>query len=93
MKTAEVMAVKCGRNAFNMKSTAFRYVMPCSVVEVYRRFGGTYSLHFQEGTAFILRITMQAKPASCKYIALLSALFLAYSSVLKLEAVGSSETR
>jgi hypothetical protein len=62
-----------------MKSTNSWAVMPCSLVGVHRRFGGTYRLHLQSRGA---RSRKQAEPASC----------LAYSLTLKMEIMRSSET-
>jgi hypothetical protein len=60
-----------------LKSIIVSYVTPCSLVDVYRRVGGTYCLHLQG---------LRVSHSFCS-------LCLAYSLILKMAAVHSSETQ
>jgi hypothetical protein len=52
--------------AMTINSTAFWRVTPCSLVEVYRRFGGTYYLHLHTR-----RVTLVISKPSCFLLVLL----------------------
>jgi hypothetical protein len=49
--------------AMTMKSTAFCNIMPCSPLEVHRRFGGTYCLHIQGQRVSQARKQQEARSA------------------------------
>jgi hypothetical protein len=65
-----------------MKSSIFRVIVPCSPLNVHRRFGGTGRLHFQ-GRRISQEETNMKQVASRP---------LAYSSTLKMEATCSVGT-
>jgi hypothetical protein len=67
-----------------VKSSIYWDVIPCSLVEVYRRFGITYNLHLQ-----IIKELQANNQEASKNVLLVSC--LTYSSTLKMEAVRSSE--
>jgi hypothetical protein len=77
--------------AVTMKSIVFWDVMPCSLVQVTRRFGGTYCLHLER------RRERDQKVTSMKHAARRASLILNGSSLslvltLKMKAICISET-
>jgi hypothetical protein len=66
------------------KSSVFWDLMPCSLLKVTGRLGGTCHLHVQQREAG----SKQSKLATCFTVVS----FLAYSWTLKMEAICSSET-
>jgi hypothetical protein len=63
-------------------------VTPCTAVEIYHTFGGTYCLHLHSLRVNIASINEEAVSRA----SFLLIIFLTHSSILKMEAVCSSET-
>jgi hypothetical protein len=70
-----------------MQRITFRDVAQCSLVEIYRRFGGMYCFHLQS-EELNEQVNNKQTSSSCS---LLSA-FSAHFPVLQMEAVRSSDT-